>query len=176
MKDSYRGINERRMPVDIKYCQQCGHGLAEKTIEGKVRPYCQSCGFVVFLDPKVAAVVLVSKDGKLVLVQRNIEPAFGRWSFPSGYVDRGEVVEDAAVREVKEETGLNVRLNDFIGLYSSTGDVVILAVYSAEVVGGKLEAGTEAQDVGLFAVDELPPLPFPHDAQILQDWQAINGR
>ena len=69
-----------------------------------------------------------------------------------------------------------MRLNDLIGLYSSTGDVVILAVYSAEVVGGKLEAGWEAQDVGLFAVDELPPLPFPHDDQILRDWQAINGR
>ena len=118
---------------------------------------------------------MVSKDGKLVLVQRNIDPAFGHWSFPSGYVDRGEVVEDAAVREVKEETGLDVRLNGFIGLYSSTGNVVILAVYSAEVVGGKLEAGPEAQDVGLFAVNELPPLPFPHDAQILQDWQALNA-
>jgi|AP45_3_1055517.scaffolds.fasta_scaffold100079_1 ADP-ribose pyrophosphatase YjhB (NUDIX family) len=161
---------------EIKFCQRCGHGLAEKQVERRARPYCPDCGHVVFLDPKVAAVVLVSADGKLVMVRRGIEPALGRWSFPSGYVDRGEVVEDAAVREVREETGLDVTLGGFIGLYSGQGSVVILAVYAAKVVGGELEAGGEVTDAALFSPDELPPLPFPHDRQILRDWRRLLGR
>lgn len=160
------------MPVGINYCQRCGARLGLRKVEGKERPVCPRCGQVVFLDPKVAAVVLISLDGKLVLVRRGIEPALGRWSFPSGYVDRGERVEDAAVREVLEETGLEVEVNRLVGLYSSRGSAVILAVYSARVVGGRLRPGSEVQEVGLFDLDDLPPLPFPHDYRILRDWRA----
>lgn len=158
----------------INFCQRCGHRLAHKEIYKRVRPYCPQCGQVVFVDPKVAAVVLVVIGGKLVMVKRAIEPALGRWSFPSGFVDRGEVVEEAAIREVREETGLEVRLKDLVGLYSQEGNPVVLAVYSAEVVGGTLKAGDETEEVALFAVDELPPLPFPHDERIVRDWLALN--
>ena len=162
------------MSGDVNFCQRCGHSLTRKKIEGKTRPYCPSCGYIVFLDPKVAAVVLVSMDGKLVLVQRDIKPALGHWAFPSGYVDRGEVVEDGAKREVREETGLDVQLDGFVGLYSSANSPVVLAVYSAHPAGGKLIAGQEVQQVALFSPDELPPLPFPHDYQILEDWKALH--
>jgi 8-oxo-dGTP diphosphatase len=158
------------MSGDINFCQRCGERLVERTVENKARPCCSSCGYVVYLDPKVAAVVLVAMDGKLVLVRRGVEPAMGRWAFPSGFVDRGEAVEDAAIREVREETGLDVRLNGLVGLYSRNGGAVVLAVYSAQAVGGSLQAGPEVHDVALFAPDELPPLPFPHDDQILRDW------
>ena len=163
------------MGEKINFCQRCGHELGQKEVANRVRPWCPSCGYVVFLDPKIAAVVLVSNDGKLVLVRRDIEPALGRWSFPSGYVDRGEIVEDAAVREVKEETGLDVDLDAFVGLYSGQDSPVVLAVYSAHVVSGSLEAGAEVQEVRLFPLDELPPLPFPHDDQILRDWRALSN-
>ena len=161
------------MPGDINYCQRCGHELRRKTIENKIRPYCPDCGHVVFLDPKIAAVVLASTDDKLVLVRRDIEPAMGRWSFPSGYVDRGEPVEDAAIREVREETCLEVRLTGLIGLYSARDAPVVLAAYSAQVVGGSPQAGSEVQDVALFSPDMLPAMPFPHDYQILKDWRAM---
>ena len=88
------------MPGDINFCQRCGKELSETQIEGRTRPHCPACGYVVYLDPKVAAAVLVQEDGKLLLVKRGVEPAMGEWAFPSGYVDRGEVVEDAARREV----------------------------------------------------------------------------
>ena len=129
---------------------------------------------MVFLDPKIAAVVLVSSDGQLVMVRRGTEPAIGRWSFPSGYVDRGEVVEDGAAREVREETGLDVRLTGFVGLYSGRDSPVVLAVYAADVVGGTLKPGSEVREVALFAPDKLPPLPFPHDDEILRDWSGLN--
>ncbi len=161
------------MASDISYCQRCANALSEKTIEDRTRPYCPSCGYVVFLDPKVAAVVVLTMQGKLVLVRRGVEPAIGRWSFPSGYVDRGEVVEAAAAREVKEETGLDVQLNGLLGLYSQEGDPVILAVFAGEAVGGTMQHGHDAEDVALFDPEDLPPLPFPHDEQILNDWRRF---
>ena len=91
---------------EIKFCQRCGHALVEKEFEGNLKPTCPNCGLVVFLDPKVAVVVLVSMDEKLVLIKRGTIPHVGKWSFPGGYVDRGEAVEDAAVRECREETGV----------------------------------------------------------------------
>ncbi len=161
------------MQRDIKFCQHCGSPLGEKEVENKLRPHCAKCGFTVFLDPKIAAVVLATKDDKLLMVRRGVEPEIGRWSFPAGYVDRGEVVEDAAIREVREETGLEVRLNGFVGLYSETNRAVVLAVYSAEIVGGSLRAGHDAQEAAYFSPNELPPLPFPHDDRIIEDWQAL---
>ena len=159
------------LPAQINYCQSCGGGLSEKDVEGRRRPHCPACGFVVFLDPKVAAVVLVKVEGKLVLIKRGIEPAMGRWAFPSGYVDRGEVVEAAAAREVREETGLEVEVGRLVGVYSRPGEAVILVVYEAERVGGTLHAGADAAEIGLFSLDDLPPLPFPHDSDILRDWR-----
>ena len=147
--------------------------MDHEIIEGRPRPYCPSCGYVAFFDPKVATVVLVSVDDNLVLVRRGIEPAMGRWSFPSGYVDRGEAVEDAAVREVNEETGLDVQLTGMVGLYSKRGSPVVLAVYSAQVVGGALVAGGDAREAASFHRDDLPPLPFLHDDQILADWRGF---
>ena len=160
------------MPGDVKFCQRCGGELSETRLQGKLRPHCDKCQLTVFLDPKVAAVVLVSDQDRLVLVKRAIEPALGRWSFPSGYVDRGEVVEDAAIREVLEETGLHVNLDGLIGVYSQDGNPVILAVYAATVVGGCLRTSEESTEVSWHRLDELPPLPFPHDVQILADWKA----
>ena len=160
------------MTGDINFCQRCGHRLALRKVESQVRPYCPSCGQVVYLDPKVAAVVLLSSDGKLVLARRGPKPAIGRWSFPSGYVDRGEVIEGAAVREVKEETGLDAQLEGLVGVYSSADSPVVLAAYSARVVGGSLRAGGDVEDVALFPPDRLPPLPFTHDDQIHRDWRA----
>ena len=159
---------------EVTYCQRCGHRLAARQVHDHTRPHCPSCGYVVFLDPKLAAVVLANVDGKLVLVRRAMEPAIGRWSFPAGYVDRGEAVEDAAVREVREETGLDVRLTGLLGLYSKSSSTVVLAAYSAEVTGGDLQPGDEVRETALFDPDQLPPLPFPHDDQILSDWRTLH--
>ena len=160
------------MPGDFNFCQRCGGGLEEKHIDGRMRHHCPACGWVVFLDPKVAAVALVTDGDGLVMVKRGVEPEYGKWAFPSGYVDRGEVVEAAAVREVKEETGLDVALDALVGVYSLEGNPVVLAVYSAHIVGGAVSVGHDALDVRTFPLDGLPQLPFPHDEQMLRDWQA----
>ena len=162
------------MAGEFNFCQRCGKSLEEKVIENILRPHCPACGHVVFLDPKVAAVALVIDGDGLVMVKRGVDPQMGRWAFPSGYVDRGEVVEAAAIREVKEETGLDVELDRLIGVYSLEGNPVVLVVYSAHVVGGKVAVGHDALAVRTFAVEDLPALPFPHDEQIMRDWKAAS--
>jgi ADP-ribose pyrophosphatase YjhB (NUDIX family) len=158
------------------YCRHCGATLSEKVIEGTLRPHCSQCGHVEFFDPKVAAVVVTSSQDKVLMVRRGVQPALGEWSFPSGYVDRAEAVEDAAVREVLEETGLNVKLTRLVGVYSRTGNPVILVVFDGVVTGGRERAGHDVQEVGRFHKDDLPGMPFPHDRQILADWRAGRGR
>ncbi len=159
------------MPSDNTYCHRCGEILGEERIAGALRPNCGSCGAVVFLDPKLAVVVVASQGSRILMVKRDIEPMMGRWSFPSGYVDRGEVVEDAAVREVREETNVEVSLDGLLGVYSRKGAPVVLVAFAASIVGGSLSAGDEAQAVQMFAADDLPPLPFPNDPEIIADWR-----
>ena len=157
---------------DVNYCQRCGHALEQRTFEGKPRPTCPSCGSVVFLDPKVAVVVLVSEGDRLLFVQRGAEPQIGKWCFPGGYVDRGEQVEAAARREVREETGLEVEITRLIGVYSLPSNPVIVVAYSGKVNGGRLDAGTDAEDAGWFEVGTLPELAFPHNVKIIEDWEG----
>ena len=157
---------------DTNYCQRCGRALEQREFEGKPRPTCPSCGLVVFLDPKVAVVVLVEACGKLLFVQRGAEPQIGKWCFPGGYVDRGEVVEAAARREVQEETGLEVDITGLIGVYSLEANPVIVVAYSGRIAGGELAAGTDAQDADWFEAGGLPDLAFPHNVLIIEDWEA----
>jgi len=162
--------------AETVYCRRCGTTMSEKVIEGSPRPYCTQCGHVEFYDPKVAAVVVSSLSDMVLMVRRGVQPALGQWSFPSGYVDRSEAVEDAARREVMEETGLDIRLTRMIGVYSSTGSPVILVVFDGVVTGGQARAGFDVQEVGRFHKNDLPGMPFPHDRQILADWRAGRGR
>jgi ADP-ribose pyrophosphatase YjhB (NUDIX family) len=130
---------------------------------------------VYYVDPKVAVAVIVPREGGIVLGRRAIDPGLGAWSFPSGYVDRGEVLEEAAAREVLEEIGLEVAIENLVGLYSTAGDPVILAVYSARVIEGALRPGPEMSEVAIFPTDKLPPMAFSHDARIIADWQRLRA-
>ena len=101
------------MLAEDKFCPSCAAALEAKEVAGRQRPVCPKCGRVVYYDPKVAAASIIEREGKVLMVKRAIEPGYGLWSIPGGYVDRGEVVEDAAVREVWEETGLKVETGRF---------------------------------------------------------------
>lgn len=100
----------------------------------------------------------------------------GMWSFPAGFVDRGERVEDALVREVREETGLAVRIDALLGLYSATGNPVALAVYVATPVDGTLAPDDDLVELTYFPFDAPPEPAFPHDPQIIADWLAWRKR
>jgi 8-oxo-dGTP diphosphatase len=157
------------------FCRECGVHLQPQIAFGRVRGVCPDCGAVDFEDPKVAVGVVVELDGRIVLGKRNHEPKLGCWSFPSGFVDSGEVLEDAALREVEEETGLSVRLDRLLGVYSRKGERVVFVAYAGAVVGGSLSPGEECMEVASFAPDQLPELAFPNDAAILAAWASGRG-
>ena len=134
---------------------------------------CVVCGQVAYLDPKLAVAVLIESDGLVLLGKRGPgtrQP--GKWSFPAGFVERGERVELAAAREAREETGLEVVVGELIGLFSSEGEPVVLAVYAARIASGEAFAGDDLTEVAWFPLQELPELAFPRDLRILEAWLA----
>jgi 8-oxo-dGTP diphosphatase len=140
-------------------------------VEGYPRPVCTACGQVAYLDPKLAVAVLILREGRILLGKRGPgtrEP--GKWSFPAGFVERGERVEHAAAREAREETGLDVTIGELIGLYSDEGEPVVLVVYAATAAAGNPAAGDDLTEVGWFAPTALPELAFPRDLRILETW------
>lgn len=133
---------------------------------------CASCERILYSDPKLAVAAIIPLEKGIVLVRRGIYPAYGKWSFPAGYVNRGEVVERALEREVLEETELVVEAEWLVGLYSEPDQAVVLAVYEASVHGGRLSPADEVLETGVFEPDDLPELAFDHDRRIVQDWLA----
>ncbi|MSQ06011.1 MAG: NUDIX domain-containing protein [Dehalococcoidia bacterium] len=158
-----------------KFCSGCAAPLELRESAGRLRPVCPSCGRVVYYDPKIAATAIVHREGQVLLIRRANEVGYGLWSMPGGYVDRGEAAEDAAVREAWEETGLEVAVDQLVGLYSEAGHPVIVAAYAVREVGGELQAGPEALEAGFFPLDALPPLAFPRDALILARWREMRS-
>jgi len=161
------------MAAQEKFCTSCAALLEMRDVEGHSRPVCTNCGRVVYHDPKIAATCVVARQGSVLMIQRNNQVGYGLWSMPGGYVDRGEVVEEAAEREVKEETGLMVEVQRLVGLFSEPGNPVVVVAYTAQETGGLLAPGPEAQDVGFFRLDKLPELAFPRDRLILDKWQGM---
>lgn len=157
-------------PEIPRYCQRCGTPVGQVELYGRLRPQCPACGYIFFFDPKLAVAVIVEIDGRIVMQQRSVDPGAGKWTFPSGFVDRGEVVTAAAEREVLEEVGLTVRDLSVIGFYSEAGATVTLAVFSAQADGQLPCAGDETSEVMLAKPDDMPELAFPRDRQILEDW------
>ena len=155
------------MLADDKFCASCAATLEVRDIEGSQRLVCPDCGRVIYYDPKVAVTSVIQRSGKVLMICRANDPGYGLWSMPGGYVDRGEVVEKAAAREVREETGLEVEIERLIGLFSEAGNPVMVAAFLAREVGGVLKAGDEALAVEFFDVHDLPPLAFPRDRLII---------
>src|SRR4029453_17974116 len=131
------------------------------------------CGFVFYLDPKVAVGTIIrSREGRIVLVRRAIEPGYGKWVFPGGYVDRGEEIREAAVREAREEAGLHVRLDRLINVYSYTGRVPVIIVFAATQFGGELAIDDESLEVREFEPAEIPweDLAFRSTKEALREY------
>ncbi len=146
------------------------HELPELVPTSDGHQRCLNCERVIYSDPKLAVAGIIPLEDGIVLIRRGIEPALGMWSFPSGYVNRGEVVERALEREILEETELVVETGRLIGLYSASGRPVVLAVYEAKIVGGSLAAADEALDARVFDPANMPEMAFDHDDLIVKDW------
>ena len=159
---------------EYHFCPRCDSRLVVRLLKrgDPKRLVCKSCGFVFYLGPKLVAGAIAELDGGIVLIQRDIEPGYGKWTFPGGFVERGERAEAAAEREVLEESGLEIAVGEIVGLYTYEGEVPAIAVFAAEVTGGEPTPLDETMDVRSFPHDGLPwtEMAFPSTEQALKDY------
>ncbi len=151
----------------FRYCPQCGARLASVTAP-PLR--CGSCGWTFYPHPELGVNVVVLWEGKVVLIRRGIEPFKGCWALPGGFVTYGEEPTVAAVREVREETGLEVAIESLVTATLVRDDpraLLLVPAYLGRVTGGTLRAGDDAADVRAFPVGELPLIrPAYHRHQL----------
>jgi 8-oxo-dGTP diphosphatase len=161
-----------------RFCPRCGGALERRLLKASEpeRPVCTRCGFVFYLDPKIAVGTIIrSASGRIVLVRRAIEPGYGKWVFPGGYVDRGEPLTSAAIREAREECGLDVRLDGLVNIYSYPGRAPVIVVYAATAVAGALCVDDECLEAVEVEESAIPwkDLAFRSTQEGLRDY--LNG-
>jgi ADP-ribose pyrophosphatase YjhB (NUDIX family)/ribosomal protein S18 acetylase RimI-like enzyme len=173
------------------YCPRCGAEMETREVGGRPREICPSCGFVLYQNPVpgVGVLVEIAPAGAredppvapvqgagqgIVLVRRGEPPFQGRWALPAGYIEADESVEQAAIRECREETGLEAELLELFGVYSFPEGPVqsgIIIFFRARPMGGRLRAGDDAQEVGIFRPDDLPEqVAFRTHREVLERW------
>lgn len=157
--------------VDVRFCPRCG-GPASVAFPRSLS--CEACGYRALWSPEpVAATIPRGDDGRIWLLRRAHHEGAGRWTFPGGFVELGETVEDAARRETREELEIDVELGELVGVYSRAQDRVVLVVFAARAIGVARETA-EATEVRAFAPAELPwdELSFWSTTQALRDLLA----
>jgi len=155
-----------------RFCSYCGQRLIEKSFGERIHGYCQKCNRINYENPlpAVAALVLNQKN-QLLLVKRSVEPAKGGWCLPGGFIEIGESIEEAVLRELEEETGLKGEIGGLVDFFSQKSQyygALIIFGYRAKILGGELNAGDDAQEVGFFDLDALPPLAFPSHQRLIE--------
>src|SRR5437773_5789576 len=145
--------------AEFRYCPRCGGALERRLLKSTepARLVCAGCGFIFYLDPKSAVGTIIRTDhDRLVLVRRAIEPGYGKWVFPGGYVDRGEPLTRAAVREAREECGLDIQLDGLVNICSYAGRAPVIVVYAATAIGGSLCIDEECIETAEFEPVAIP--------------------
>ncbi len=162
----------------FRFCPPCGGPLESRLLKDGDPPrlVCGACGFIFYLDPKLAVgTIIIDDHRRIALVKRAIDPGYGKWVFPGGYVDRGEEVQRAAVREAREETGLDVRIDRLINIYSYTGRTPVIVVYAATMIGGALACDDESLEAKFFEPEAIPwdELAFRSTGEALQEFLSL---
>ena len=158
-----------------RFCPQCGGTLERRLLKATEpeRLVCRACGFVFYIDPKIAVGTIIrSLSGRIVLTDGQSMQAMIRL-FPS-YVDRGEPLTAAAIREAREECGLDVRLDGLVNIYSYAGRTPVIVVYAATTIGGTLAVDDECLETAEFDAIAIPwtELAFRSTEEGLRDFLA----
>ena len=169
----------RWLAEDLRHCSRCGGELVYGPVEGEDRSRlaCGRCGFVAYVNPRMVVSTLpVTESGEVVLVRRAIEPGYGAWAQPGGFLEIDETAQEGAARETLEETGLVVEPTRVVGIYSRPQAAVVVICWEARIVGGEAKPTPESLEVRAFAVEKIPwpHIAFETTTAALRDW--VNGR
>jgi len=156
------------------FCPQCGGPLEKRLLKANEpkRLVCTICGFVFYIDPKLAVIAIVPYQGGLVMVRRGIEPGYGKWVVPGGFVDVGETVTEAVVRETREETHLTVRVERLLNVYSYRHSRTVVLAFVTAYQSGELAPGEEELEARVFRRQEIPweLIPFSSTRDALREY------
>ncbi|MCK4342035.1 MAG: NUDIX domain-containing protein [Phycisphaerae bacterium] len=166
------------MPLKPVYCSQCGHSVTTREVEGRPRAVCPACETVFYENPlPVAASIVLNDRREVLLVKRAREPQKGEWCLPMGFAERGETITEAALRELKEETGIDGRVLQMIDTdsYESEhyGDLLIVS-FEMKKNSGEEHAGDDAEEVRYFPIGRHPPLAFSSNEKALRACAAAH--
>ena len=153
-----------------RFCPHCAKELQTAPIGGRLRSTCLSCGWVHYQNPTAGVAVILIEEGKLLLGKRKD----GGWCIPCGHVEWDESIEEAAIREFEEETGLKVELQEFYAAHSNFHNPAQHTVgiwYLGKRLSGDLQANEDLIEVAFFPLNELPELKFPTDRLVVQQLQ-----
>ncbi len=156
------------------FCVNCGAALVTRVIEGREVEACPNDSFVLWHDPKVSTAVVVEAGGGIVLGRRSIEPGYGLWCLPGGFVNDNEDPAVAAVRECFEEISVAVDVTGLIGVFhiaKTDAPSMIVIAYRGRVAGSAQAApGAEMLEIGTFSLGSLPPLAFPSHRTVVAEY------
>lgn len=160
--------------VPQNYCPTCGKQLESRPSQsgGPERRHCAACQISIYDSPSVVVATLPVLKDQVVLVRRATQPGLGLWSYPGGYLEAGETLEEGAIRETQEETGLDVQINGLLGVYSRPGGQSVTVMFEASCDGQKWQPGPEVTEIAAFAPSEIPwsELAFWTTTYALEDW------
>ena len=160
------------MPGEFRYCPMCRSTLGSKVRGGRPRPQCPQCGFVQYRNPVAGvAVICAGEEGVLMGRRAKGQTREGQWCIPCGYVEWGEDIRDAARRELREETGLEIEVGPVYDVHSNFHDPNSLTVgvwFLGKVIGGAMNAADDVDLIDFFPPHHPPePLAFPTDKLVL---------
>jgi ADP-ribose pyrophosphatase YjhB (NUDIX family) len=170
------------LPSDLtqpRFCQLCGGGLGVRYVERdeRHRLVCAGCEFIHYQNPRLVSNVIPERNGRILLLRRAIEPSYGRWAFPGGYMELGESAQEGAEREALEEVGLRVKAGGLVGVYTRVTQAVVVLVFRSAKVSGRPAAGPETLELAWFRPEQIPwdELAFETTAAALRDWLKLAG-
>ena len=163
------------MASSLNFCSRCGSALQFGAIDGEDRHRlaCPDCGHIAYVNPRMVVTVFpITEAGEIVLIRRGIEPGKGSWAQPGGFLEVDETVNQAAIRETFEETGLLIEPGEIVGLYTRLEAAVVTIAFEAKIVGGIAAPTVEATEVKAFAPEDIPwsDIAFSTTTWALRDW------
>ncbi|MEO8571538.1 MAG: NUDIX hydrolase [Chloroflexota bacterium] len=160
---------------NLNFCSRCGGQLRFGDVPGEDRHRlaCAVCGHIAYVNPRLVVTTLpINEAGEIVLIRRGTEPGLGSWAQPGGFLEVDETVNQAAIRETYEETGLLVEPGAIVGLYTRLEASVVTIVFEARIAGGTAAPTVEASEVVAFAPESIPwpQIAFRTTIWALRDW------
>lgn len=163
------------LSATLNFCSRCAAPLTFGPLAGEERErlVCGNCGYIAYVNPRLVVSTLpVTDEGEVILLRRGIEPGYGAWAQPGGFLEIDESAQEGAVRETLEETGLLVEPTSIVGIYSRPQAAVVVVAWQARIVGGELRTSRESLEIKRFRPEAIPwpRVAFQTTAWALRDW------